>query len=71
MARAAQAASQRVSASLETDRKTDMHVWNLVQGIEAITLAGVGAWCLLRGRRKLAFVPLVCAMMVGVVAFAA
>ncbi|KIP16741.1 MULTISPECIES: hypothetical protein [Burkholderia] len=48
-----------------------MHVWNLVQGIEAITLAGVGAWCLLRGRRKLAFVPLVCAMMVGVVAFAA
>ncbi|MGY4838014.1 hypothetical protein [Burkholderia pyrrocinia] len=47
-----------------------MHAWNIVHSIEAAALAGVGALCLLRGRRKLAFVPLVCAMMVGLAVIA-
>lgn len=48
-----------------------MHGWNTIHGIEATALAGVGTWGLLRGRVKLAFVPLVCSIMVGVVAIAA
>lgn len=46
---------------------TVMHAWNIAQGVEAAALAGAGAWCLWAGKWKLAFVPLVCAGMIGLV----
>ncbi|VWC53585.1 hypothetical protein BLA13014_08220 [Burkholderia aenigmatica] len=45
-----------------------MHAWSIAQGVEAAALAGAGAWCSRAGKWKLAFVPLVCAGMIGLVA---
>lgn len=44
---------------------TVMHARIIAQGVEAAALAGAGAWCLRAGKWKLAFVPLVCAGMIG------
>ncbi len=47
---------------------TVMHAWSIAQSAEAAALAGAGAWCFRFGKWKLAFVPLVCAGMIGLVA---
>jgi len=44
-----------------------MHARSIAQGVEAPALAVAGAWCFRAGKWKLAFVPLVCAGMIGLV----
>lgn len=44
-----------------------MHGLPMIQSIEVIALLVAGAWAVRAGKWKLAFVPLVCAGMVGVV----
>ncbi|ASW03632.1 hypothetical protein CJU94_36115 (plasmid) [Paraburkholderia aromaticivorans] len=46
---------------------TVMHARSIAQGVEAPALAVAGAWCFRAGKWKLAFVPLVCAGMIGLV----
>lgn len=45
-----------------------MHIWGVAQGAAAVVLERAGALCLRAGRWKLAFVPTVCACMLGLVA---